>query len=358
MYFIKSDQNFYTINFIFANGFLVSRNSPQLPHLVEHLIMDSQEIREIKSGSAIVNAHTNDVRMTFEMTCLAEDFAKNCELFLRAFERISINNFAKNLEIVKNELKTVSPRRILFENTASEISPKDLVSHEAHIESLEEITEEKAKDFWRDNFAKNQMKIVYSGPKEIEILKTIMIKEGNFSRKNIKISKMESEKSLEIGKNISATTKIFVKKIEIKTLREKVLLDLLLKITVDRFREKLRKDGLIYAIWNSDFMNFSDEYILFEFHFRSQNEKIQGILKNINFREILKEIDKITDEEFINFRKKYELNFRVNQQTETQKINFINSQIFAKYDVNPPEKYIENVHEIDLVELKNFAKKI
>ena len=169
---------------------------------------------------------------------------------------------------------------------------------------------------------------------------------------------MESEKSLEIGKNISATTKIFVKKIEIKTLREKVLLDLLLKITVDRFREKLRKDGLIYAIWNSDFMNFSDEYILFEFHFRSQNEKIQGILKNINFREILKEIDKITDEEFINFRKKYELNFRVNQQTETQKINFINSQIFAKYDVNPPEKYIENVHEIDLVELKNFAKKI
>lgn len=102
---------------------------------------------------------------------------------------------------------------------------------------------------------------------------------------------------------------------------------------------------------------FSDEYILFEFHFRSQNEKIQGILKNINFREILKEIDKITDEEFINFRKKYELNLRVNQQPKRKRLILLNSQIFAKYDVNPPEKYIENVHEIDLVELKNFAKK-
>lgn len=138
-----------------------------------------------------------------EMTCLAEDFAKNCELFLRAFERISINNFAKNLEIVKNELKTVSPRRILFENTASEISPKDLVSHEGIAYwKFGRNYRGKAKDFWRDNFAKNQMKIVYSGPKRNWNLENHYDKEGNFSRKNIKISKMESEKSLEIGKNI------------------------------------------------------------------------------------------------------------------------------------------------------------
>lgn len=316
--YIKSNNNICSAKFIFYSGMKYSPDLPQLPHVVEHLVCDSDPVRAIKSSGAYSNAHTAESRVTFEFTCLNCDFEDNVERMLAALKKVQINDFDKNKKIVANELSGVYPQMVLHESCLAKIDPDIFRLHAYHEKCLDRIDEATVRKYWSDNIAGRNFAVVYSSPDRLSILDecdqaTKAIRNIDYGGKSMAVSE-----TLSLNDKANISSKMFINKVDLKSPKDQAVYTMLAQYVRRKLNNDLRAAGLIYSISvQTNPANLYDNAVVTTFTVRANKENTARVLSRINFKK------ELFDSDLYKEVCKYAiLSFLYGNQTDSQRMAF------------------------------------